>query len=160
MSVSSSKPVPAKLRLAEPADLDLLQPLVRSYHAFENIPSSAAERTAALRRLLADPALGGIWLIYADGAPAGYIALCRGFSIEFNGFDAFVDEFYLIPELRGQGIGGEVLRAVKQQARQMDINALHLEVAADNRRARKLYAAAGFEAREKYRLMSARLDQQ
>lgn len=92
-----------KLRLAQVADLDRLERLVRAYHAFEMIDSS--ER---LRRLLQDSSLGAAWLISAGDALAEYIVLCRGFSIEFNGFDAFVDEFYLEPEFRGQGIGGRV----------------------------------------------------
>ena len=148
-----------ELRLAEARDLGALQPLVRAYHAFENIPSREADCESALRRLVSDRTLGGIWLIFADGRLAGYIVLCRGFSIEFNGFDAFIDEFYLQPEFRDQGIGSHVLVAIKQQARQMEINALHLEVARNNHRARKLYAAAGFEARDRYLLMSAGLEE-
>lgn len=148
-----------KLRIAGEQDLQQLLPLVGDYHQFENIDSSATERESALRRLLSERALGGVWLVYHEQALAGYIALCRGFSIEFNGFDAFVDEFYLSPQYRGQGIGREVLEAIKGKARELDIGALHLEVARDNQRARKLYLAAGFEPRDKYLLMSALLDE-
>jgi ribosomal protein S18 acetylase RimI-like enzyme len=147
-----------ELTLARPADLELILPMVEGYHEFEKIDSSAAQRESAVARLLADTDLGAIWTIRADGALCGYIALCRGFSIEFDGFDAFVDEFYLLPGFRGKGIGKLVLEEIKSLARRLDINALHLEVARDNERARRLYRAAGFEAREKYLLMSARLD--
>jgi ribosomal protein S18 acetylase RimI-like enzyme len=82
--------------------------------------------------------------------------LCRGFSIEFNGFDAFIDEFFLLAEFRGRGIGRFVLEEIKSRARSLDINALHLEVARNNERARRLYRALGFEARDKYLLMSAK----
>ena len=147
-----------ELKLAVPADLPRVLPLVSAYHAFEHIDSSAAERESAVGRLLADSSLGGIWLILESGALAGYIALCRGFSIEFNGFDAFVDEFYLEPGYRGRGIGRTALAAIGDEASKAGINALHLEVARDNDRARRLYSGAGFEAREKYVLMSAVLD--
>jgi len=148
-----------ELLVAKPGDLDRILPLVAAYHAFEGIDSNAEKRRSAIARLLADSALGGIWLVLADGALAGYIALCRGFSIEFDGFDAFVDEFYLDPEFRGRGIGKFVLAAIRTEARQRQINALHLEVARDNQRARRLYQAAGFEARDRYLLMSATLDE-
>ena len=144
-----------ELTLAKPRDLELLLPLVRAYHEFEAIDSTAAGRESAIGRLLGDASLGGIWLISSDGALCGYIALCRGFSIEFDGFDAFVDEFYLLPEFRGRGIGGLALEEIKAKARALDINALHLEVARDNERARRLYRAAGFEPRDRYLLMSA-----
>ena len=116
------------------------------------------QRQDSIERLLADSALGGIWLVRADGELAGYVAVCRGFSIEFNGFDAFIDEFYLEAEFRGRGIGRSVLAALGREARRQGINALHLEVARDNRRARRLYQQAGFAARDRYLLMTAVLD--
>ena len=147
-----------ELQPASAADLERILPLVRAYHEFEGIDSSTEQRESALGQLLGDARLGGIWLILESGQLAGYIALCRGFSIEFDGFDAFVDEFYLDPGYRGRGIGKAVLAAICDEARRAGIRALHLEVARDNDRARRLYAAAGFEAREKYVLMSATLD--
>ncbi|MDH3218541.1 MAG: GNAT family N-acetyltransferase [Gammaproteobacteria bacterium] len=147
-----------ELRQATTLDLPQLLPLVRAYHEFEHIDMSQTRRESALRRLLTNPDFGSIWMIHANNLLAGYIALCRGFSIEFNGFDAFVDEFYLDPEFRGKGIGKTALEAIKQEARKLDINTIHLEVARDNDRARAFYRAAGFEAREKYLLMSLMLD--
>ncbi len=140
------------------AELPALLPLIADYHAFEGVSSTPAGREAAARTLLDHPEFGALWLVRAAGRIAGYIALCRGFSIEFNGFDAFVDEFYLAPEFRGRGIGSRVLELVRAEARARGINALHLEVARDNAPARRLYALAGFEARDQYVLMSARTD--
>ena len=145
------------MRMAITQDLELIVPLVGAYHEFERINSAESERRSSVWTLLNNPAFGAIWLIYADKKLVGYIALCRGYSIEFNGFDAFVDEFYLYPEFRGKGIGTWVLEAIKQKAREIDVNALHLEVARNNANARKLYAKAGFEARENYVLMTATL---
>lgn len=147
----------AELQLATAAALQPLLPLVAAYHAFEGVDSSAEQREAALRTLLADPALGAIWLIVNNGELAGYIALCTGFSIEFGGRDAFIDEFFILPAQRGRGLGAEVLALIKTEAKRLGIRALHLEVARDNRRARALYARCGFNARERYVLMTARL---
>jgi GNAT superfamily N-acetyltransferase len=147
-----------QLQRATPYHLTEVLPLVAAYHTFEHIDSGARGRTSAVRRLLEDPRLGGIWLIEVDSRLAGYIALCRGFSIEFNGYDAFVDEFFLLREFRGRGVGKDVLAQIGNEARKLDVNALHLEVARDNRAARKLYSAAGFAARDKYLLMSLPLN--
>lgn len=143
-----------ELTLADESRLPILLPLIADYHAFEGIDSDAAGREAAARALLAKPEFGAIWLMRADARVAGYIALCRGFSLEFGGFDAFVDEFFVLPEFRGRGVGGRVLELIRNEARARDINALHLEVARDNAPARKLYAKAGFATRERYLLMS------
>lgn len=142
------------IHLASLQDLDLIVPLVGAYHAFETLNSTASERKSAVKKLLMNPDFGGIWLVYCDDALAGYIALCRGYSIEFNGFDAFIDEFFLSPEFRAKGIGTQVLGFLKKEARKLEINALHLEVARNNHAAQRLYRKSGFKARKKYMLMS------
>lgn len=146
-----------QIRLSSEQDVPLILPLVRAYHAFEHLESTASGREFAVRKLVGDRALGGIWLVFERQTPAGYIALCRGYSIEFGGCDAFVDEFYLEPAFRGKGIGAQVLELIKDEASVLEIRALHLEVARDNRSARRLYTRAGFAPREQYLLMSMAL---
>ena len=140
---------PASLR-----DLHRLLPLVRAYHEFEQLGTTDAEREVSIRGLLARPDFGGVWLVIHEGELAGYVVLCIAFSLEFNGLEAFVDELFIDGAFRGEGVGAAVLAAVRAEARARGINALHLEVARDNTRARQLYARAGFKAREKYVLMS------
>jgi len=145
------------LQLADPADLDRLLPMVASYHAFEGLETTHEHRARAVAQLLADAHLGRIYLIADVGQVKGYIALCFGYSIEFGGLDAFIDEFFLLPSVRGKGIGGQVLEAVKIEAREVGITALHLEVAHDNGPAKRLYARHGFEPRDKYCMISCEL---
>jgi GNAT superfamily N-acetyltransferase len=135
--------------------LEQLMPLVCAYHAFEQIEMSDEERLAALTPLLDDSALGKIWLVRQDSdEPIGYVALCFGYSIEFKGRDAFVDEFYLAESARGRGIGRLALAQVIAEVADMGIVALHLEVARSNLRARRFYEGLGFMARDRYHLMS------
>jgi GNAT superfamily N-acetyltransferase len=138
------------------SDVGFLLPLVEEYHRFEGIDLSPDIRRAAIETLLADPALGGIWLIRKDRKAIGYIALCYGYSIEFAGRDAFIDEFYLLPEYRRQGIGSCTLDFIKAEARNAGIGALHLEVNEENAVARVLYERHGFDIRHKFHLMSVR----
>ncbi|MCH9691152.1 MAG: GNAT family N-acetyltransferase [Gammaproteobacteria bacterium] len=145
------------LNLASLQDLDLILPFVSAYHAFERLESTASERASTIRKLLLNSDFGGIWLIYCNNELAGYIALCRGYSIEFQGFEAFIDEFFLSAEFRGKGIGTQVLEAIKKEASKLNVKVLHLEVARDNKTAQKLYVKAGFQTREKYILMSKEL---
>ena len=142
------------LSVAEAADLDRLLPLVRAYHAFEEIERTDDERRASLAPLLGDNTFGAIWLVIEDDEPIGYIALCFGYSIEFGGRDAFVDEFFLLDTARGRGLGRRVLAEVSATAAALGIVALHLEVARSNPRARHFYESLGFAARNRYHLMS------
>ena len=110
-----------KIELAGCRDLDGLVPLVRAYHEFEHVVLSDAQRVAALKPLLTDASLGRIWLIRMRGCLVGYIAVCFGYSIEFIGKDAFVDEFFIEPGWRGRGIGSKVLTAICREATRLGI---------------------------------------
>lgn len=135
--------------------LEQLMPLVRTYHEFEQIEMSDEERLAAVTPLLDDSALGKIWLIRQESdEPIGYVTVCFGYSIEFKGRDAFVDEFYLVESARGRGMGRHALAQVIAEVADMGIVALHLEVARSNSRARRFYEGLGFTARDRYHLMT------
>lgn len=142
------------LERADKRDLERLLDMVAAFHEFESITLPDHVRREAVTRMLDDQSLGGIWLILADTAVAGYIALCRGFSIEFGGYDAFIDELFLRPEYRGKGGGRFALDGIQNIAGTLEIKALHLEVAKNNERAQGLYRSCGFRERSKYLLMS------
>ena len=146
------------LQLASKNHLADIVSLVKAYHEFEKIILSDQEREQAIAKLLADQTLGGIWLIYAESKRVGYIVLCTGYSIEFAGLDAFIDEFYILPQSRNKGIGTRVLDLIKGEAKKLNIRALHLEVARTNQHAQNLYSKANFKARDKYVLMSVDLE--
>lgn len=144
--------------LADPSHLEALLPLVRGYHAFEGIDMGDAERARALGPLLApDNPLGRVWLVRHQSEWLGYAAVCFGYSIEFGGRDAFLDELFLVETARARGLGAKVLEAVATWLADVGILALHLEVARHNARARRFYRELGFDDRDGFQLMSRRL---
>ena len=85
-----------------------------------------------------------IFLAWLDGSPVG-IAAC------FHGFSTFaakplinIHDLSVLPGNRGHGIGRRLLEAVEQKARSLGCCKVTLEVAENNRRARRIYEAAGF----------------
>ena len=143
------------LEIADESHLGVLLPLVRDYHEFEQVVMSDSERTAAVEPLLqVGSPLGRIWLVRRQGEAVGYAALCFGYSIEFRGRDAFVDELFIVEAARGNGLGSRVLGMMKSEAARLGIVALHLEVARSNTNARQFYEKCGFRSRERYFLMS------
>lgn len=154
---TSEKAIPFTLRWAELADLDLAVTLVTEFHVFEQVDQSAEKRRNAVAMILSDRTLGEFWIIDVNGDPAGYICIAYGFAIEFNGRDAFLDEFYMREAWRGKGIGSRALIEVVQGTAARGIKAMHLEVMTGNEAAMRVYEAQGFKHRPQYHLMSAYL---
>jgi len=97
-----------------------------------------------LRKFLADSKLGQAWIFFQGATLAGYIVLTLGYSFEYHGQDAFVDELYVEPQYRRRGIGREAMKFVEAEARTIGVTALHLEVDQGNDPALELYRRSGY----------------
>ena len=138
------------VRPATPADLAVLLPMVHELQIHERLPAPGKEVEKALRDLLADDRLGCVLLAEQGGRPVGYTVLGFGYSLEFHGRDAFVDELYVAEAARGSGIGNLLLDAAEMACRARGIKALHLESGHGNPRATGLYERRGFQAHERH----------
>jgi len=98
-----------------------------------------------LRKFLASPDLGEAWVFLDRETPVGYIVLTFGYSFEFHGRDSFIDELYIEPQYRRQGIGRRAMQFVEERARELGVNAIHLEVDQGNDAAAELYRRAGYD---------------
>jgi GNAT superfamily N-acetyltransferase len=130
---------------------------MREFYAGERLPYDEGALRRALDALWNEPLHGGAWLALAGGEPAGYGVLCCGFSLEYGGRDAFVDELFVLPAWRDQGIGGLILDAMESACREQGIAALHLEIDHDNPDGMRLYQRRGFVDHHRH-LMTKWLD--
>jgi ribosomal protein S18 acetylase RimI-like enzyme len=137
-----------QFRLGLESDLDTLLMFMREYYAFDGHGFDADKASIALTALLRDRNLGLAWLILDGDLPAGYVVLCFGYSLEWLGRDAFVDEFYLHETYRGRGWGRATMAFVEDAARAAGIRTLHLEVVRENAAALGLYRTLGFHEHE------------
>lgn len=128
--------------------LDLMREL---YHHDTIVFDRESARTA-LRQLLDNPAHGTAWLIHVDGAVAGYLVVTFGYSLEFHGVDAFLDELFILEAFRRQGIGRRAIGVAEDACRARGVSALHLEVDRANTAAQSLYRELGFIDHDRYLL--------
>lgn len=131
---------------------DILIALMREFYAVEHLAFDERVARAALRQILRNGALGSVYLIRFGEDVAGYVVLTFGFSLEFHGRDALIDELYLREEFRGKGLGRAALMFVEEVCRREGIKALHLEVDRVNTRAQEVYRAAGYRDHDRYLL--------
>jgi ribosomal protein S18 acetylase RimI-like enzyme len=125
-------------------DLDVVLSIVEEFYRHFNYDFSRDEKSQSLQEIWADAHQGCLWLIEKDRTVVGYIYLAFYFSIEFGGKTAFIDELFILPEHRGQGIGSEIISLAEEQCRRLKLKALHLESERTNQRATALYLKLGF----------------
>jgi GNAT superfamily N-acetyltransferase len=137
-------------RVAEIADVDRLLELVREFHHHEHLAFDEQIDRDVLISFLSDRSFGQAWLIQQDNEVIGYIVSTLGFSLEYRGRDAFIDEFYICPQHRGRGIGTETLAFLEDACRTIGVRALHLEVDLKNPDAQRLYHRVGYQRHERF----------
>ena len=140
----------ATFKPASPSDTEPLLALMREFNEHERIEFVERDARSALAQILSDESLGRVWLIECGSETAGYLVLTLGFSFEFKGRDAFVDELFLRAEFRGRGFGKRALEVAEGACRELGVRALHLEVERGNAAAHELYRRSGFKEHERH----------
>ena len=135
---------------AKLTDIDLLITFIQEFYEYDHHPYDEGRVQPTLARLLEDKNLGGVWWIQADDENIGYIILTWGYSLEYYGRDAFIDELYIRESYRGQGIGLKAIAFAGETARSFGVKALHLEVERENCKAQSFYRKTGFEDQDSY----------
>jgi len=137
--------------LATYDDVDTLIVMMRDLYAHDGL-ALLDEATArrALLGVIGDDTLGRAFMILLANEVAGYAVLTFGYSLEFHGRDAFVDEIYLRAEYRGLGIGKRALQFLTEVCAAEGVKALHLEVERGNTSAQTVYRKFGFEDHDRY----------
>lgn len=146
------------IRTAVAKDVPRLVSLVRHYWQFEGIPGFEALRVELLlTHLIAHSALGGIWVAEEAAELHGYLVVVHVVSLEHQGLMAEVDEFFVLPQARGQGLGAQLLAAAEEALRRRGCVRLQLQLATRNAAARLFYERRGYQRRAGYELLDKAL---
>ncbi|MFM7204018.1 MAG: N-acetyltransferase family protein [Myxococcota bacterium] len=133
----------------KPLTHDTLDVLASLVVAFYDEDPSATTMSFARARLQAEamlrrPERVAAMLIMEEDQIAGYALLVPYFCNEYGGEVLVVDELYVKPEFRSQGLGSTFLEYLKVWALEQGSVRLILEVMPENTRALQFYQRAGF----------------
>jgi ribosomal protein S18 acetylase RimI-like enzyme len=137
---------PIEIRRASAADAPRIARLLHDFNTEFGDPTPGAEAlTDHVRRLLeADE----MTVLLGGPGPAG-LALIRFRASVWTGEpEAHLQEFYVAPALRGQGIGRALLEATLATAREAGATYIDLATGETDAVARALYESCGFTGRE------------
>ena len=154
--------MPAAIHRATPADVERLAPLFDAYRRFYGQPVDVTLARAFLEERLAR---GESWVLFATDASddatgdttgdttcdtLGLAQLYPMFSSVRCRRTLVLNDLYVVPSARGQGVAAALLVAARQLATGLGAASIVLQTAVDNRPAQHLYERFGFVRDERF----------
>jgi ribosomal protein S18 acetylase RimI-like enzyme len=129
-------------RRAQVGDAETVAHLLHAFNTEFDTPTPGPEMlTGRLRSLLRKPGT----IAYLAGEPAVGVALVTLRSnVWYDGPVALLDELYVAPERRGQGLGGAMICLLIADAERMGVSAIEINVDAEDVDAQRFYERHGF----------------
>ena len=134
------------IRLAEPDDAAACARLLHDFNTeYEDYTPGVERLEPRIRELIE---AGELTVLLAGDGPDGFVQLRFRPSVWNESLDAYLEELYVLPALRGGGIGRRLLVAAMEEAASRGAKHLDLCTSDDDVAARALYEGCGFTNRE------------
>jgi GNAT superfamily N-acetyltransferase len=117
-------------------------PLIEAQYREHRISMGGARLRSALQSLVRGRGL--VLLARSGKLAAGVAAVSWSWTVERGGRTAWLDELYVVPELRGRGVGRRLLLRALAEARRAGCKSMELEVVRGHGRAARLYLRERF----------------
>lgn len=132
-----------EIHRASIADLEEVLPLVAGYRTFyERAPDAAAERAYVEAHLARGTSV--MFVARVDRNAVGFAQLFPAFSTVRLSPAFILEDLFVAPEARRQGVAGALLDAALAYAREAGATVMFLETAMTNAAAQALYEAHGW----------------
>jgi ribosomal protein S18 acetylase RimI-like enzyme len=134
------------IREATPDDAPEVARLLHDFNSEYSEPTPGVERLTEIVAGLIGR--GEATVLLAGEAPDGLAVLRFRIAVWTGGPEAHLQELYVVPALRGQGIGRALLGAAMDAARAAGATGIDLNTSTDDRAAIGLYESCGFTNHE------------
>jgi len=135
-----------QIRRAEARDAADIARLLRDFNREYSEPAPPVEELATTIRALLEQE--EIVVLLAGEGPDGLALLRFRPGIWSTGSEAHLQELYVVPPLRGRGVGRALLEATIEIARERGADGIDLNTGETDTAARALYESMGFTNRE------------
>jgi GNAT superfamily N-acetyltransferase len=134
------------IRAATPADVPVILAFIRELAAFEREPDAVhATESMLSEALFGDRPAAEAVIAQVDGAPAGFALFFHNFSTWTGRRGLYLEDLYVTPAVRGQGLGRALLTHLAGIAIDRDCGRFEWSVLDWNAPAIALYRAIGAE---------------
>jgi GNAT superfamily N-acetyltransferase len=128
---------------ARAADIPALVELMSQFHAESRYALDREWAAASFAQLLQDEARGAVWIARCGTEPAGHIVLALRHSMEFGGLAGLIDDLFVRPQFRRQGVGSALMSALFGACRKLHVAGVYVEAGPGNAAASALYQVFG-----------------
>lgn len=146
------------IRQATVSDLDILIPLFDAYRQFYRQPPDPVLARQFLEERLQRNESVILMAQQPDGEAAGFTQLFPSFSSASAARIFILNDLFVAPSFRRQGVGSQLLGAAASFARSAGSVRLTLSTEVTNHAAQALYSAEGWKRQTDYFIYNLRLD--
>lgn len=134
--------------ISEP-QLGALLPMIAAYQRFYEVEEIDEERNRAFFSRFIAPSDDGMLIgAWRDGELAGYACLYWSFTSLIPADTVLMNDLYVDPAARGQGVGRALIEASATIARERSAQRLEWATAPSNATAQRLYDSTGAKRRD------------
>ena len=145
--------MPTLIRPAEAADVPLILAFIRGLAAYEKLLPEVTATEEKLRATLFGPQPAAeCVLAFADGVPAGFAIFFTNYSTFLAQPGLYLEDLFVTPEFRGQGLGKALLLHLARLANQRGCGRMEWNVLDWNQPAIDFYEALGAERKTDWTL--------
>ncbi|MDX6379845.1 MAG: hypothetical protein QOI57_869 [Rubrobacteraceae bacterium] len=152
-----------EIRIATEADVPLILSFIKELAGYERLSHEVSATEDLLRKSLFGERQGAEVVVgYRGDEPAGFALFFHNFSTFLGRPGIYLEDLYVKPELRGQGVGRSMLAYLAKLAKERDCGRLEWSVLDWNEPAIKLYKSIGAVPMDEwtvYRLTGKALDE-
>ncbi len=143
------------VRRAEVSDLGTLTELMHDFYAEAGYDLELQSAQSSFLGVLTAPALGAVWLAHRGQDAIGHAVLTVRYTMEHGGLSAYIDDLYVRPKFRRQGVAKSLLGALFADSRSRSCKFAYVEVGDTNEPARRLYESLGLHAVRDGRILAS-----
>jgi GNAT superfamily N-acetyltransferase len=136
---------PFQIRAANPQDMDQLCALASELLANIRAEGTSEDARRVFQHIMLSADLGLIVVAESKGTLCGYAYASYEWRAEFGGETMDIVALFVSPQWRGKGVGGNMIAALLENARQRGIRRVSAEVHPGNSAIERTLESTGFD---------------
>ena len=152
---------PISFRFALPEDCPRILEFIRGLAEYEHLSHEVVATESLLREWLFEKKKAEVLFACLDGQPVGFALFFHNFSTFLGRAGIYLEDLFVLPEHRGKGCGGALLRRLARIAKERGCGRLEWSCLDWNRPSIQFYLSLGARPMEDwttYRLTGETLD--